>query len=331
MKDKLKKYNTHSNVNYLIVIAVWLILFVMDSTGNLKNGTQAIIVTVGINIVLAISLNLLVGYLGNLTLGHAGFMCIGAFIGKYISLNMDGSTLVTFTLALLAGGVLAAFFGLIIAIPTMRLRGDYLAIVTLAFGEIVRNIIMNMEMFGGAMGLMGNTKVTNYTIVCVAIIITLLVVQNLMHSRHGRAIRAINDNEIAARSIAINVSFYKIITFVIAAFFAGIAGVLYSHSITSVSSTAFSYNYSIEILVFVVLGGMGNLRGSMIAATIITVIPIAFGFLQDYRMLIYSIVLIIMMIANSSPKVREFIYKHRKAPKAVAVSDAPEKENGEDE
>ncbi len=338
MKASFKNLKTKNNINYMIVVVAWLLMFILDSTGNLKNGTQAIIVTVGINIVLAVSLNLLVGFLGELTLGHAGFMCVGAFIGKYISMNMTSvPTALSFTLALLVGGCIAAVFGLIIGLPTMRLRGDYLAIVTLAFGEIVRNIILNMPMFGGALGLNANTKVTNYTIVCVAVLVTIVVIQNLVNSRHGRAIRAIRDNDIAARSVGISVTYYKLAAFVVAAFFAGIAGVLYSHSVTSLSSSAFSYNYSIEILVFVVLGGMGSIRGSMIAAAIITYIPIAFGFLQDYRLLIYSIVLILMMLANASPKFQAVYSKYQKIVKDFMfdiwfkISHKLKKDEGEDE
>ncbi len=338
MKTSLKKLNTKNNINYLMVIATFIIIFAMDMMGVLKSGTQAIIITIGINVVLAISLNLLVGFLGELTLGHAGFMCVGAFISKYISMNMAGvSTWISFPIALLAGGLVAGLFGLLIGLPTMRLKGDYLAIVTLAFGEIVRNVILNMPMFGGAMGLIGKTKVTNYTIVILTILVTLIVIQNLVNSRHGRAIRAIRDNDIAARSVGINVTYYKLVAFMISAFFAGVAGVLYSHNVSTLASKAFSYNKSIEVLVFVVLGGMGSIRGSIIAAVIITIIPEAFRVLDDYRMLMYSLVLIAIMLGNASPKVKGFMDKIENKAKDILfnikfkLTEKLKKDNGEEE
>ena len=206
------------------------------------------------------------------------------------------------------GGAAAAIFGFIIGLPALRLKGDYLAIVTLAFGEIVRNIFKNLEIFGGAMGY--NSKTYNqkklFIIAFVAVIIVLILIQNLIRSKHGRAITAIRDNEIAARAMGINVTFYKLFVFVIAAFFAGIAGVIYGHFTTPVLYTTFSYNYSIEILVMVVLGGMGSINGSIIAATLITVVNFALqsklsGDLAALRLMVYALVLITVVIFNNAP------------------------------
>lgn len=308
MKDKMKKIKWKHLTNYAIILIAFFTFTMMDLTGSLSRGTNSILITVGINVILAVSLNLVVGFLGELSLGHAGFMCIGAFVGKFISMQMASLPVaVSFPTAILIGGLVAAFFGFIIGLPTMRLRGDYLAIVTLAFGEIVRNVIQNIDIFGGAAGLKGETEVTTYWLCFIFILITVFVVQNLVRSRHGRAIRAIKNNDIAARSIGINVTYYKLMVFIISAFFAGVAGVLYSHNLYVLKSSAFSYNRSIDILVFVVLGGMGSITGSIISATVLTVIPEMLKFLQDYRMLIYSVILIAMMVFNASPKFNKIV------------------------
>ncbi|MEG1805122.1 MAG: branched-chain amino acid ABC transporter permease [Clostridia bacterium] len=310
MKDKMKKIKWKHFTNYIIVGLALVVFLIIDASGALSRGTNSILITVGINIILAVSLNLVVGFLGELSLGHAGFMCIGAFVGKFASMQMAAlPVFVSFPIAIIVGGLTAAFFGFLIGLPTMRLRGDYLAIVTLAFGEIARNVILNLDFFGGAAGLKGDTNVTTYWLCFIFILITLFVIQNLVRSRHGRAIRAIKNNDIAARSIGINVTYYKLMVFIISAFFAGIAGVLYSHNLYVLKSSAFSYNKSIDILVFVVLGGMGSITGSIIAATVLTVIPEMLSFLSEYRMLIYSVVLIGMMVANASPKFNEFTTK----------------------
>lgn len=311
MAEKIKKFKfKKSYVNYVIIVAAFLIFFIMQMTGLLKYSIKSLLTTTIINIILAVSLNLLVGFLGELTLGHAGFMCIGAFVGKYLSIQMiNMSSWISFPICIIIGGLIAAVFGFIIGLPTMRLKGDYLAIVTLAFGEIIRNVILNIPALGGAQGLIGGAQDTNYIIAFVVLLISVIIIQNIVNSRHGRAIRAIKNNDIAARSIGINITFYKLTTFVIAAFFAGVAGVLYSHNVTILQSSTFSYNKSIEILVFVVLGGMGSITGSIIAATAITVLPEILRFLQDYRMLLYSIVLIVVMLCNASPKFKAFMEK----------------------
>ena len=202
---------------------------------------------------------------------------------------------------MLVGGLVAAVFGILVGIPVLRLRGDYLAIVTLAFGEIIRNVILNIDFFGGASGLKGTPRDSTFLIAAIVVLITMFVAMNLQSSRHGRAIMAIRDNRIAAESAGINLTYYKLLAFVLAAFFAGVAGVLYGHNLASITPDKFDYNRSIEILVVVVLGGLGSVRGAIIAAIIMYILPEYLRFMKDYRMLIYSIVLILMMLLNSSP------------------------------
>ncbi|HBL41544.1 MAG TPA: hypothetical protein DDY98_08325, partial [Ruminococcaceae bacterium] len=237
--------------------------------------------------------------------------CLGAYIGTFAASylrEMIDSKLIVLILSMFIGGLVAAIFGFIIGLPALRLKGDYLAIVTLAFGEIVRNIFKNLEIFGGAMGYPSKTynQKDLFVISFVAVILVLIFIQNLIRSKHGRAITAIRDNEIAAKSMGINVTFYKIFVFVIAAFFAGVAGVIYGHFTTPVLYTTFSYNFSIEILVMVVLGGMGSINGSIISATLITVINFALqsklsGDLAALRLLIYAVILILIVIFNNAP------------------------------
>ena len=278
------------------------------------------------------SLNLTVGILGELSLGHAGFMCVGAFTSAVFSkcvMNTVTVPTVRFLLALLVGVVCAGICGVLIGIPVLRLRGDYLAIVTLAFGEIIKNLVnviylgkdsagfhfsmkdimsLNMEADGdviikGAQGITGAPTDSNFTIGIILLLITLFVVMNLVNSRSGRAIMAIRDNRIAAESIGINITKYKILAFSISAALAGAAGVLYAHNLSTLTALPknFGYNMSITILVFVVLGGIGNIRGSVIAAVVLTLLPELLRFLSDYRMLIYAVVLIVTMILVWSP------------------------------
>lgn len=302
----MKKILTKKNIIAVITAAaIYLLLFILVSSGLLSRHYQSLIVPVGINIILAVSLNLTVGFLGELTLGHAGFMSVGAYAGCLFTVYADLPTWIEFPLALLIGGITAAVFGVIIGIPALRLKGDYLAIVTLAFGEIIRSVLTNLDIVGGAGGLKGISKTSDFTSVFVVAVITILVISNLVNSRHGRAICAIRDNIIAAESVGINVVFYKLLAFVLAAFFAGAAGVLYGHNLGILKPDTFDFNKSIEILVMVVMGGMGSIIGSIISAVIITLLPELLRGLADYRMLIYAVVLIIMMIANNSPKVQQ--------------------------
>ncbi|MBR2315567.1 MAG: branched-chain amino acid ABC transporter permease [Clostridia bacterium] len=307
-------------INYILVAAATVVFAILNSTGGLKTSYANLLVQIGYSVILAVSLNLVVGFLGELSLGHAGFMCIGAYIGTFISIQLSAvidSKLICLIISMLCGGILAAVFGLLVGLPALRLKGDYLAIVTLAFGEIVRTVIKNLPWFGKAMGMTtGAVKFTKkdsplFIVVFVTVIIVLFLVQNLVRSKHGRAITAIRDNEIAAKAMGINVTFYKLFVFVFAAFFAGVAGVFYGHYTTPVMYTFFSYNYSIEILVMVVLGGMGSINGSIIAATLITIINTMLqkylpGELAALKFLIYALILIGLVIFNNAPKLAAF-------------------------
>lgn len=311
IKNIKKSYKLKYNITYYIIIAVVAVMSVMSVTGDLKRSTMGLLARIAYSIIMALSLNLVVGFLGELSLGHGGFMCVGAYIGCFCANflhNVIGSPLLVLIISMVIGGLSAALFGFIIGLPALRLKGDYLAIVTLAFGEIVRNIFKNLPWFGGAMGLSTVTYSANslFTVGFVVVILVLFLSQNLIRSKHGRAVTAIRDNEIAAKAMGINVTFYKLLIFVISAAFAGVAGVIYGHFTTPVMYSFFSYNYSIEVLVMVVLGGMASLNGSIIAATLITLVNF---FLQDklsgdlaaLRLLIYALILIFIVLFNNSP------------------------------
>ena len=326
---KSKKFRANL-VTYAIVIAAFIACQVLISTGVMTRSLKGQLVPICAYVVMAISLNLTVGISGELSLGHAGFMSVGAFSGTlvYVVMSKNAPQPLALLLAFVVGGAVAGLFGVLVGIPVLRLSGDYLAIVTLAFGEIVKNVMnacylgvdshglhfslkdsasLNLEADGkvlinGAMGITGIKKASTFTIGIVLVIITLLVILNLVNSRAGRAITAIRDNEIAARSVGIPITKYKLMAFVTSAVFAGVAGVLYALNYSSLVAKKFDYNTSILILVFVVLGGIGNLRGSVIAATVLTVLPELLRSMNDYRMLIYAIVLIVVMIFNQSPE-----------------------------
>lgn len=340
-KKKLNKTTKSNLITYGMVLAAYLIVQGLIAGNLLSNLMQGLLVPLCVYIILALSLNLTVGILGELSLGHAGFMCIGAFTSAaFTKATMDTFTNagLRFFIALIIGAVCAGIFGFLIGIPVLRLKGDYLAIVTLAFGEIIKNIInvlyvgidsngihfsmkdqmsLGMEPGGkmiisGAMGITGTPRQSTFTIGVILILVTLFVVLNLINSRDGRAIMAIRDNVIAAESIGINVTKYKLMAFTISAAMAGAAGVLYAHNLSTLTANTnnFGYNMSITILVFVVLGGIGNIRGSIIAAVILTLLPELLRGLSDYRMLIYAIVLIIMMLFNWAPKAIEWREKY---------------------
>ena len=307
---KMNKNTINKLITFGIVIIAFAIVYILSARGMLSRHMEKMLVPICINIILAVSLNITVGFLGELTLGHAGFMSVGAYAGCLFSIWMQGfmpemPTMVRFPMAMIVGGLVASVFGVLIGVPVLRLRGDYLAIVTLAFGGIIRSVIINLEFTGGASGLKKVPRDSTFLIAAIVVLITMYVAVNLMDSRHGRAITAIRDNRIAAEASGVNLTRYKLMAFVLAAFFAGVAGVLYGHNLGLVTADKFDYNRSIEILVIVVLGGLGSIRGSVIAAVIIYVLPEFLRFMNDYRMLIYSIVLIVMMLVNSSPRAAE--------------------------
>ena len=338
-KKKMSKQTRSNIITYGIVILAYIIVQTMINSGSISSLMEGLMVPLCIYAILAISLNLVVGILGELSLGHAGFMCVGAFASAFFSKCMRGemaSDGLRFFLALLIGVAAAAVFGLLIGIPVLRLKGDYLAIVTLAFGEIIKNLVnvlyigkdssgfhistqdvMALDSDGtmiisGPQGITGTPRDATFLIGIILVLITLFIVINLTNSRSGRAIMSIRDNRIASESIGINITKYKLMAFTVSAALAGSAGVLYAHNLSTLTATTnnFGYNQSIMILVFVVLGGIGNIRGSMIAAVILTLLPELLRGLSDYRMLIYAIVLIIMMLFNWAPKAIEWREKY---------------------
>lgn len=315
--ENLKKtFKIKYSINYIVIAAFLVLMMILDSTGNLSRSNTGMLVRIAYSIILAVSLNLVVGFLGELSLGHAGFMCVGAYIGCFFAEALSGvieNEILLLILAMLIGGLSAAVFGLIIGLPALRLKGDYLAIVTLAFGEIVRNVFKNLELFGGAKGLMTSDiqikPKTLFVIAFIVVLIVLFLIQSLIRSKHGRAITAIRDNEIAAKAMGVNIMFYKLFVFTISAFFAGLAGVIYGHFTNPVLYGTFSYNYSIEILVMVVLGGMGSINGSIIAATLITFVNVQLqsqltGSMAALKLLIYAIILVVMVIFNNAPALK---------------------------
>ena len=305
-------------VNYIAVALVLIIFGIQTFTGSIERSSTVILEKVSIAIILATSLGLVVGHLGELSLGHAGFMCIGAYVGGKVSTLLEpslGNGFLTLVIAVIVGGAAAALFGFIIGLPALRLRGDYLAIVTLAFGEIVRTVIMNLpeSLFGGTTGLKTPRFDNKYLFIIgfALVLVCLAVIQNFLRSKHGRAIIAIRDNEIASRAMGIDVTRYKLLVFVISSLFAGIAGVLYSYTQSRVQSASFDYNYSIEILVMVVLGGIGSINGGIIAAVIITILntklqTILPGDLAVLQNLIYAVILIITVIYGNAPALKSF-------------------------
>ena len=337
MRKTMKK-STKGFLNNLITYAIVIIAFVFTQMAlskmipgvTISRSLKGQLIPICVYIVMAVSLNLTVGISGELSLGHAGFMSVGAFSGIIMSgwllnaFQMENETM-RLVLAMLAGGVCAAIAGVLIGIPVLRLRGDYLAIVTLAFGEIIRNVmnclyfavsdgklIVNFNnpridgtlLYNGPAGAVRVGRIATFEAGFVLVLLTLFVVLNLINSRSGRAIMALRDNRIAAESVGINVTKYKLMAFVTSAALAGMAGALYAMNYSTIVPKKFDFNTSILVLVFVVLGGMGNIRGSVIAATVLTILPEALRSMNDYRMLIYAIVLILVMLVTNNPTLK---------------------------
>ena len=330
---KLSSASLRNYVTYALVILSYVALQAMR--GSLSSSLKGMLVPICAYVVMAVSLNLTVGVLGELSLGHAGFMSVGAFTGVTIAIALQD--LVPFAplrLAIgMAGGALfAGLAGFLIGIPVLRLKGDYLAIVTLAFGEIIKSIFNNLYVgiddrglhmsllsdntnlheggkliIGGPMGIGGIQKIATFTAGFILVMLTLLVVFNLVNSRSGRAIMAIRDNRIAAESIGINVTRYKMMAFVTSAALAGSAGALFALNYSTIVANKFDFNTSILVLVFVVLGGLGNMLGSIVAAAALTILPEALREFADYRMLVYAILLILVMLATYNPTMKNFV------------------------
>ena len=346
MMKKLKAMKKDTKVNfatYAGVIIAFVVLMILREMGMLSRSLSGMLVPICCYVVMAISLNLTVGVLGELSLGHAGFMSVGAFTGVIVAMGLSTvlpSDPLRLIIAMIAGAIIAAAAGFIVGIPVLRLRGDYLAIVTLAFGEIIKEL-MNCLIVGydsrglhialnisgkvtidslgldetgfaiikGAQGATGTDKIATFTAGFFLIMIALIIVLNLVNSRSGRAILAIRDNRIAAESVGINVTKYKMMAFVTSAAMAGAAGALYGLNYSNMAASKFDFNTSILVLVFVVLGGLGRIWGSVVAAIILYVLPEALREFADYRMLVYAVVLILVMLATNSPKIRNLMVK----------------------
>ena len=334
MKRKISKQTKINWLTYGLVIVAFVVMQLAGSFGLLSYSIRGQLVPICVYIVLAVSLNLVVGVSGELSLGHAGFMGVGAFVGAVASTMLQGlipEPAVRLAVCMLVGGILAGLMGVVIGIPVLRLRGDYLAIVTLAFGEILRNIFHNLYIgvddagmhmalgddaftlatggkmiLSGPRGTTGIQTIASFPAGFILVLITLFVVLNLINSKEGRAIKACRDNRIAAESVGINATAFKLKAFVVSAFLAGMAGALFGLNYASVSAAKFSFTTSIDILVYVVLGGMGNILGSVISATLLYALPETrvMRSLQDYRMIIYAVVLIVVMLCTWSPKVK---------------------------
>ncbi len=299
-------------INLALIVLLWLVLRSLINGGIISNYWTGILISVGINIILAVSLNVATGYLGQLPLGHAGFMAVGAYTGgilikatpvaELMKEGRDGACLPYIVAALLLSGIVAGLFGLMIGIPALRLRGDYLAIITLGFGEIIRVVLTNIDsLLGvkftyGAAGLKRIPKFSGFTLVFICVVLTCVAIHMVMKSRHGRAILSIRENEIAAESCGIHTTYYKTMAFVFSAMLAGVAGCLYAGYLGSLYPNTFKFMKSIEILVMVVLGGMGSMLGSILSATVLTVLPELLRSVADYRMVAYSLLLVLMMI-----------------------------------
>ncbi len=326
-KLKLRKTTVNNLITYLMVIAAFIICQCTIGNGMMSRSLKGQLVPICVYIVMAVSLNLTVGISGELSLGHAGFMSVGAFSGIVMSSWLVSAfqlenTVIRLLISMVVGGVFAGLAGVLIGIPVLRLRGDYLAIVTLAFGEIIRNVLNclyvsvegrtlyisfnNPDLAGkmlinGPAGATGVSKIATFTIGFALILFALIVVLNLINSRAGRAIMAIRDSRIAAESVGINITKYKMMAFVISAALAGMAGALYGMNYSTVTASKFKFDTSILVLVFVVLGGIGNIRGSIVAAALLTILPELLRAFSDYRMLVYAIVLILVMLLTNNP------------------------------
>ena len=327
--------NKASRVNfatYAMVITAYAVLQLMGGTGVLSATMRGQLVPICAYVAMALSLNLTVGVLGELSLGHAGFMSVGAFAGAVAAAALPiPSAPLRLAAAMAAGALFAALAGVLVGIPVLRLNGDYLAIVTLAFGQIIKSIVENLYIgmdsrglhtsflenrltlregglmiLNGPMGINGITKISSFTAGFLLVMLILVVIFHLVGSRTGRAIMALRDNRIAAESVGIPVTKYKLMAFVIAAAMAGAAGTLFALGQNTITASKFDFNTSILILVFVVLGGQGRMWGSIIAAALLTILPEALREFADYRMLVYAIVLILVMLATNNPTLQSF-------------------------
>lgn len=329
-----KKHRSRT-ISYLVVILSYIVLELLLKTGSISSRFKSLLVPTTCYIVVAIALNMVVGFSGELSLGHAGFMCVGAFAGVCVAGlfdNLINNDIIVLIMAMIIGAIIAGVLGLIISIPVLKLKGDYLAIVTLAFCQIIQSLIMNMYLgydsnglhfsfvekkfelaeggkflLEGPMGASGTNRIANFTAGIILIIVALIIAYNLIYSKNGRAIMASRDNRIAATSIGINTTSVKTLIFTISACLAGAAGALYALNYSTLTASKFDYNLSILILVYVVLGGLGNITGTIIATTALILIPELLRSIADYRLIIYSVILIVTMLVTNNARIRKYL------------------------
>ncbi|HTK82162.1 MAG TPA: branched-chain amino acid ABC transporter permease [Bacteroidota bacterium] len=292
-----------SGKKWAFIAAIVLSFVLAQFQGEINPYFLQIIIYVGINTILASSLNLINGFTGQFSLGHAGFMSLGAYTASMITITFQAtpgatSSYVMFPVALLVGGIVAAVAGVLVGIPSLRLKGDYLAITTLGLGEIIRVIIQNLDFVGGARGLVGIPKLSDFFWVFSVVAIVIFMISNMIHSTYGKGFLAVRDDEVAAQAMGINTTKYKVIAFVIGAFFAGVAGGLYAHFVSYITPSQFGFIKSIEIVVMVIVGGMGNTVGVILAAIVLTILPEALRGVAEYRMVLYSLMLVVIMISR---------------------------------
>lgn len=293
--DRYKKLSYITTL--ILVLALYAVFFSLINAGFISRYQTGIMILICINIILAVSLNVTVGCLGQITIGHAGFMSVGAYAAALFSKSGIVEGLPGYFIALIVGGIVAGIVGIIIGIPALRLNGDYLAIITLAFGEIIRVLIEYFDFTGGAQGLRGIPRTySNFSIIYFIMVASVMMMFSLMTSRHGRAVLSIREDEIASGASGINTTYYKTFAFTLSAIFAGVAGGVYAHHLGILGARQFDYNYSINILVMVVLGGMGSFTGSIISAIALTILPEVLRGFSDYRMIVYSLLLVLTMI-----------------------------------
>ena len=289
MKKLISKQNI---IKTAFIVAIYLVVTLLMTADIIDSYLFLNIVSIGINIILAVSLNLITGFTGQFSLGHAAFMSIGAYTSGIITAKLG----LPFIVGIIAAALVAAIAGLLIGVPTLRLKGDYLAIATLGFGEIVRIIGLNWDYIGGAMGLNDIPRYTNWTWLFAFIVLTIVIISNFINSYNGRAVISIKEDEIASTSMGVNTSYYKVLVFSMAAFFAGIAGALYANYFYFIKPDSFGFMKSVDILVIVVLGGLGNIKGSVISAIALSLISLSLQGMASLRMVIYAVILFVMMV-----------------------------------
>ncbi len=275
----------------VLALVIYAIVQVLISGGMLDLYYQNILIQMCINIMLAVSLHIVIGVTGQFSIGHAGFMAVGAYFSAIATMKLG----LPLPIAILMGAVISALAGLLVGIPSLRLKGDYLAIATLGFAEIIRIIFLNVDYVGGAAGMVV-TNMTTWTYAFVGVVITILVISNFTNSRHGRGCISIREDEIASDAMGINTTYYKVVAFTIGSFFAGVAGAIYAHNFFIIQPTTFNFLKSFDILIYVVLGGLGSLSGATIAAIFLTLVSAYLANFPETRMIIYSLVLIIVML-----------------------------------